>query len=72
MLRSLKEQCEEDGEDDMLEHVIPAIDHIDAIARIFMDRQKEAFLSMGAVTVPVRFLGPTNLRLVVNNTRKEK
>lgn len=72
MLRSLKEQCEEDGEDEMMEHVIPAIDHIDAITRLFIDRQKEVFLSMGARTVPVRFIGPTNLRLVVDNTRKEK
>jgi hypothetical protein len=72
MLRSLKEQCEEDGESEMLDHVIPAIDHIDAITRLFIDRQKEALLSMGAVTIPVRFLGPTNLRLIVDNTRKEK
>jgi hypothetical protein len=72
MLRSLKEQCEEDGENEMLDHVIPAIDHIDAIARLFADRQKEILLSRGARVVPVRFIGPTNLRIVVDNTRKEK
>jgi hypothetical protein len=72
MLRTLKNQCEEDDEHELLEHVIPAIDHLSVIKDFFIDRQDDVLKAMGARKVPVRVIGATNLKLIVDNTRKEK
>lgn len=70
MLRSLKDQCEEEEENELLEHVIPAIDHIDVICRFFIDRQQKVLTSRGGRNIPVKIIGKANLRLVVDNARK--
>jgi len=70
MLKSLKDQCGAEDEHELLEHVIPAIDHLSVIRDFFIDRQNEVLKSLGAKVVPIRFLGPTNLRLIVDNTKK--
>jgi hypothetical protein len=72
MLKTLKDQCEEDNENELLEQVIPAIDHLNAIKNFFIDRRNEVLKSMGGRVIPVRVIGATNLRLIVDNTRKEK
>jgi len=71
MLRALKNQCEEDDEHGLLEHVIPAIGHLTVIKNFFIDRQDKVLKTMKARGVPVRVIG-ANLRLIVDNTRKEK
>lgn len=71
MLKTLKNQCKEDDEHELLEHVIQAIDHLTVIKNFFIDRQDKVFRSMCTRKVPVRVIGATNLRVVVDNTKKK-
>lgn len=73
MLKTLKTECEEEGETELMPHIDGALEHLNEITKFFIGRQHAALKAHGqGRPVPIRVMGATNLHLVVNNTRKEK
>lgn len=72
MLKSLESYCAEEDAIELLPHVNEALVPLDKIKGFFVGRQTQIMQSVTGVRIPVRFVGKDNIRLIVDNTRKER